>query len=127
MTALQTGLFSLLSMGQTTPVYDFVPEGTELPYITLGAFTCKQSGAKTTDAWDTSIQIHLWSDYKGKAEINGIANDVITVLSSVDIELMADKFKVISQEVEFFEAWEEEELGYHGVITLVTRIQNLGE
>lgn len=122
----QKGLFDLLSVGQTTPVYDYVPRGVEPPYITLGAFTCKQNGDKTSDIWDISNNIDIWSDYNGRKEVNGIANDIATVLSSALIDLSADHFKVISQEIDFFEAWEEEEFGYHGVITLLAKIQNLG-
>ncbi|MEN6567198.1 MAG: DUF3168 domain-containing protein [Veillonellales bacterium] len=127
MNALQKGLADLLSQGQTTPVYDDVTDDAELPYITLGEFTCKQAGGKTIDIWNTSIKIDIWSDYGGKAEVNEIINDISTVLSSALIDLSTDKFKVISQEVDFIEAFPEQEFGYHGVITLVCRIQNLGE
>ncbi|MDT8900398.1 DUF3168 domain-containing protein [Anaeroselena agilis] len=124
MTALQTGLFSLLSAGQTTPVYDDVPENAVLPYITIGAFTCKRLPDKTSDIWESSLQIHIWSDYNGKAEINAVANDIATVVSSASIE--APGFFVISQDVDFFEAFAEEEFGYHGVLTVVITIQNTG-
>lgn len=124
MTALQTGLFNLLSAGQTTPVYDDVPEDAALPYITIGAFTCKRLPDKTSDIWDASIQIHIWSDYSGKAEINSVANDITTVLSSAAID--AEGFAVISQDVDFFEAFPEGEFGYHGVLTIVVNIQNTG-
>lgn len=127
MTALQTELFSLLSTGQTTPVYDDVQEDAPLPYITLGAFTCKRNGVKTADIWDTSIQIHIWSEYEGKTEVNDVANDIATVLSSAVIDLSADHFKVLSQEVDMIEAFPEENFGYHGVLTLLCKIQNLGE
>lgn len=124
MTALQTGLFDLLSGGQTTPVYDDVPTDAALPYITIGAFTCKRLPDKTSDIWDASIQIHIWSDYNGKAEINSVANDITTVLSSAAIN--AEGFTVISQDVDFFEAFPEGEFGYHGVLTIVVTIQNTG-
>lgn len=124
MTALQTGLFSLLSAGQTTPVYDDVPEDAVFPYITIGAFTCKRLADKTSDIWDASIQLHVWSNHNGKAEINAVADDIATVITSVAIE--APGFAVISQDVDFFEAFPEEEFGYHGVLTIVVTIQNAG-
>lgn len=126
MTALQTGLFNLLSAGQTTPVYDDVPEDVAMPYITIGAFTCKNDGDKTTDIWDASIQVHIWSNHNGKAEVNAVANEVTTVATSAGIDLSADSFAVISQDVDFFEAFPQEEFGYHGVLTLVVKIQNVG-
>lgn len=124
MTALQTGLFSLLSAGQTTPVYDDVPEDAVFPYITIGAFTCKRVADKTSDIWDASIQIHIWSEYSGKAEVNAVADDIATVVSAAAVE--ASGFFVISQDVDFFEAFAEDEFGYHGVLTLVVTIQNTG-
>jgi hypothetical protein len=126
MTALQTGLFNLLSDGQTTPVIDNVPEDAVLPYIQIGAFTCKNISDKTTDIWDCSIQINIFSDYKGKAEINNIANDIVTVLSSTIVDMSADKFIALSLDVDFFETWQEEEFGYRGVVTIVVKVQNVG-
>ena len=124
MNALQKGVFSLLSEYQTTPVYDDVPSEAILPYVTFGAFTCKNLGNKTADIVDISLQIHIWSEYEGKAEINGIANDITAVLTSWSIDLSKDGFNVMAQDVDFFEAFPEEEAGYHGVITIVCKVQN---
>ena len=126
MTALQTGLYELLSAAQTTPVYDDVPENAACPYITIGAFTCKRLADKTSDIWDASLQLHIWSSYNGKAEVNKIADDITTVLSSAIPDLSGENFAVLLQEVDFFEAFPEAEFGYHGVITVITTIQNLG-
>jgi len=126
MNALQKGVYSILTQYQTTPVYDDVPEGAALPYVTLGAFTCKPGGNKTADISDISLQIHVWSEYAGKSEVNGIANDVTAVLTSWPIDLSADGFSCLSQDVDFFEAFPEETAGYHGVVTFVARVQNVG-
>ncbi|MDD3157670.1 DUF3168 domain-containing protein [Anaeromusa sp.] len=126
MNALQKGVYSILSTKQTTPVYDDVPPEAVLPYVTLGAFTCKRNGGKTTDIADVSQQIHVWSAYEGKREVNDIADDVTAVLTAWPLDLAADGFSVFEQDVDFFEAFEEEEGGYHGVITFVCRVQNTG-
>lgn len=126
MNALQKGVFSILTQKQTTPVYDDVPEEAELPYITLGAFTDKQVGNKTADVHDISQQIHIWSKYEGKTEVNEIANDITAVLTSWPIGLSEEGFNVMSQDVDFFEAFPEEVAGYHGVVTFTAKIQNLG-
>jgi len=126
MNALQKGVYSILTTKQTTPVYDDVPEGAMFPYVTIGAFTCKSNGAKPTDIMDISLQLHIWSEYSGKMEVNGIADDITAVLTSWPIDLSADNFKVILQDVDFFEAFPEEIQGYHGVVTFISKIQNLG-
>ena len=126
MNALQKGVFLLLSTKQTTPIYDDVPEDAVFPFITLGAFTDKQTGNKTADIHDISLQIHVWSEYEGKQEVNEIANDITAVLTSWPLDLSADGFNVMSQDVDFFEAFPEEAAGYHGVLTFVAKIQNLG-
>jgi hypothetical protein len=54
-----------------------------------------------------------------------MANDVATVLSSAVIDLSASNFIVIEQQCDFFESWEEQELGYHGVVTARIRVQNI--
>jgi hypothetical protein len=126
MNALQKGVYSILSTKQTTPVYDDVPGDAVLPYVTIGAFTCKPIGGKTSDISDISLQLHIWSDYSGKMEVNGIANDITAVLTSWPIDLSADGFNMMSQDVDFFEAFPEEVQGYHGIVTFVAKIQNLG-
>jgi hypothetical protein len=126
MNALQKGVFSVLAQYQTTPVYDDVPSNAKLPYITFGSFTCKPTGNKTADIYDVSLQIHIWSEYEGKKEVNEIADDVTAVLTSWPIDLSTENFNIMSQDVDFFEAFPEETAGYHGVITFIAKIQNLG-
>jgi hypothetical protein len=132
MNALQKGVFNLLTDNVITvgehvvKTHDVVPEDAVLPYNTLGAFTCKNMGNKTADISDISLQIHVWSANEGKREVNEIANDVIQVLTSVPLDLSADSFNVMSQDIDFFESFPEDESGYHGVITFVAKIQNLG-
>jgi len=126
MAALQKAVFGILSTKQTTPVHDDVPPNAKLPYITFGAFTCKQTGSKTVDMSDISLQIHVWSEYEGKKEVNEIANDITAVLTAWPLDLSDDGFNAMSQDVDFFEAFQEETTGYHGVITFVSKIQNTG-
>ena len=124
--ALQKAIYSALTQYQTTPVYDDVSESAAPPYITLEAFTCKANGGKAVDISDVSLQLHIWSQYNGKAEVNEIANDIINVLTAVPLDLSADGFRVMSQDIDFFEAFPEDEYGYRGVLTFVAKIQNIG-
>ncbi len=127
MNSLQKAVYSILSTKQTTPVYDDVPQQAELPYVTFGAFTCKQVGSKTTDISDISLQLHIWSVYSGKAEVNGIADDLAAVLTAWPLDLSAAGFSVMEKDIDFFEAFPEETgSGFRGVLTFVAKIQNVG-
>lgn len=127
MVAFQTALYKELSEGQdTAPVYDMVPVNAKMPFITLGTMTCKPNGAKTADISDVTQTIDIWSTYRGKKEVNEIANDLITVLSRAAFDLSASHYKVIGQPyVDMFEAFPEEEGGYHGVLIVAAKIQNV--
>lgn len=122
--ALQMALFEALTKYQDKPVYDDVVDDAETAYMTFGAMTVKPNGAKNVDISDCTTQIHLWSNYKGKKEINEMANDVISIISAVPLDLINDNFTCLSQDIDFFEAYPENDVGYHGVVTLITRIQN---
>lgn len=125
----QDGLYLLLTgYGQSVPVYDDVPEDAVRPYITFGGFTCKQNGSKDSSVWDISQQIHIWSEFHGKREVNLVANDLSSLITCPEykINLAASHFNVLSQDVDFFEAFEEDPNGYHGVLTCTAKIQDLG-
>lgn len=126
MNAFQKGLYALLVAGQTTPIHDDVPEAAVPPYITLSEFSCKRVNEKTGDIWDVSQKLSVWSTYDGKAEVNEIADDIATVISSAIVDLSANNFRVISQEVESIEAFPEETFGFYGEVTIRAQIQNLG-
>ena len=123
--SLQKALISYLTANEVVPVYDYVPETARPPFMTIGAFNCKEAGTKYEDMVEVTVQINIWSTYKGKFEINSIANRVIVLLQTKQIDLIEDEFLAIRQQVDFFEAYPEEETGYNGVISLVMLIQNL--
>ncbi len=125
--AFQKALYDKLTAHQTTPVYDEVPDGAVAPYITMGEFTYKPVGAKDVDSGDATLQLHIWSDYNGKTEVNGIADDLVQVISAVTLDMSASGFKSISLDIDFFEAFPEDPEGYHGVLTIVGKTQNVGE
>lgn len=118
-------LYERLFKYQTIPVYDDVPCNARIPYITFGLFTCKDAGTKTNDICDVTANIDIWSEYAGKKEINQIANDIITIVQAAPFDLSGDNFKSLGCEVDFFEAFPEDDHGYHGVITFIFKIQNM--
>ncbi len=124
--AVQKELYEVLERHQTTVLYDDLPNTAVFPCITFGAFTAKSNGAKVSDIADISIQLQIWSEKDGKKEVNSIADDISEVLSKVKMDLKSYGFECLSQEVDFFESFPEEEEGYRGIMTLVAKIQNIG-
>lgn len=131
--AVQRAIYKLLQdcpitvNGKPVAVYDDVPRNVEaLPRITFGDFTHNTGAGKVTEMGDISLRLHIWSRYNGKKEVNEIADDLTSILTSVPLDLQRDGFKAVSQDVTFFEAFEADQHGYHGVLTFNAKIQNLG-
>jgi hypothetical protein len=120
-------LFHVLTVYQTTTVYNKIPPEAITPYIKVCAFTCKPGGAKDVNISNVTAQIQIFSTYDGELEVNEIADDVIQVIEAdvAKLDLSADGFNVMEQAYEFFESFETED-GYTGIITFVAKIQNLG-
>lgn len=72
-----------------------------------------------------SVHIHIYSNYKGRFEINNLAERLINLLGANQIDLSADEFYVNAQGVDFYETYPEDETGYSGVITFELLIQNI--
>lgn len=125
MDTLQKGVYSLLTAYQDTPVHDDFSTEIAMPYITLGAFTWTRDGNKTVDWGRATIQIHIWSEYGGKTEVNNIANDVAAVLTAWPLVVDAG-FSVGEQDIEMVEAFPDDGGGYHGIVTFTAKIQNTG-
>lgn len=104
-------------------MYDDVPDTATVPYATFGDFTCNQSNTKDVDMSEVTININIYSDYAGRKEVNTIANNILNQLEEKLV--LDDNFRVVSLEVNFFEAYTEDMEGYNGVITLTILVQNM--
>lgn len=125
--AVQKALLLFLKANVTIPVYDYVPEEASLPFITLGAINVQDKSTKVEDMTHVSIQIHIWSHYKGRYEINVLAEKLIHLLTSEQLDLGIEDFWSLSQSVDFYETYPEEDNGYSGVLTFEMDIQNMKE
>ena len=118
--ALHKSLIKFLKEKQPVPVFDYLPEMAALPFITLGNVTVAEETKVT-------VAIHIWSDYKGRFEVNNIAECIISLLTSEQLDLSQDDFFVFAQEVTFYETYPEEDSGYNSVISFELYIQNIKE
>jgi hypothetical protein len=99
--------------------------GAELPYVTFSDYEYEFSGSKDADIVSISLEIEIWSDYAGKAVINDIAEDLIAVLTAWSIDLSADGFRVLSQDVKNGKGAKSDEY-FYGVVYFGARVQNVG-
>ena len=113
--ALHKALVPFLREKTGYRVYDYVPDNVQ------------DKSTKTEDMTKTSVHIHIYSNYKGRFEINTLAESLINTFAVEQVDLSADEFFVCSQAIDFYETYPEDEIGYSGVITLDMLIQNKKE
>lgn len=117
-------LISFLRRDVECRVYDYVPEDAVLPFVTLGNINAEDKSTKSDDIIHMTVQIHIWSNYKGRYEINRLAEKIINALSEHQLDLSEDDFVSTAQGVDFYESYPEEDSGYNGVITFELLVQN---
>lgn len=82
---VQTAVFAALN-GNTTlralvsGVYDSVAQGVVFPYVAIGDGTAVPFDTCTTLGDDATIDVHVWSRYRGRAECKAIQEAVYNVL-----------------------------------------------
>lgn len=123
--ALHKALIKFLKENIDAAVYDYVPDEFKLPYVTLGAINVQDKSTKMDDLTHLSVQIHLWSGYKGRYEINVLAENIINLLSNNQLDMEEDGFYSNAQGVDFYESYPEDDDGYHGVISFEMLVQNI--
>lgn len=93
-------------------VFDYVSEGTALPYVTLGDDTVNKYDTKTDKGEDLTITLHCWSAGPGKVEAKQIMNAVLQAMTKEP--LVVEGFNCEGVEREFLEVYQDETV-YHGV------------
>ena len=102
--ALQTTIYNALNVSAITTtlscgVYDEVIEGNTYPFITLGEETTIDYSTKTATGSETTINIHIWSQYKGSKQTKEIMDKVHDLLH--DIDLTVTGFNLINLRFEY--------------------------
>lgn len=77
--SLQQSIFAALSADQALTaligigrVYDDVPQGTELPYVTFGRVTAQDWSTGSEDGTEHLFTVHVWSGARGKRQAHEI-------------------------------------------------------
>lgn len=103
--ALQTTIYSTLANDNTLTstlgagVFDEVLEGASYPFVSLGEETAVDYSTKDIDGGETTINIHIWSQYKGAKETKQIMDRIHDLLH--DSNLSVTGFNLINLRYEF--------------------------
>ena len=102
--ALQSAIYSALNVNAITStlncgVFDEVVEGDTYPFISLGEETVIDYSTKNLVGAETTINIHIWSQYKGAKETKNIMDKIHDLLH--DINLSVTGVNLINLRFEF--------------------------
>lgn len=92
--AIQLGLYARLSgdatlISMVNGVFDEVPEGVELPYVTVGEAISQPDGVHGREGRQTVVTIHTWTRAESHAPGNMVAARVVWLLWHRHVELDA--------------------------------------
>ena len=87
---LQSAIYAALNVNAITDtlncgVYDEVIEGNSYPFITLGEETAIDYSTNNLVGAETTINIHIWSRYKGSKQTKEIMDKVHDLLHDVSL------------------------------------------
>ena len=117
---LQTATYTALNVSAITTtlscgVYDEVIEGNTYPFITLGEETTIDYSTKTATGGETTINIHIWSQYKGSKQTKEIMDKVHDLLH--DSNLSVTGFNLINLRFEYSDIMRDPDgITRHGVM-----------
>ena len=102
--ALQSTIYAALNVEAITTtlacgVYDEVIEGNAYPFITLGEETALDYSTKDLAGGDYTINVHIWSQYKGSKETKQIMDKIHDLLH--DSSLTVSGFNLINLRFEY--------------------------
>ena len=121
---LQTILYSTLNGDSTldgiignNKIFDNVPQDTSYPYAIIGNFNVVNRGTKTLDGNEYSVDIDVWSTYRGKKEISQAMERIYELLHDTTYSVSGANM-VISQVRNIITLVESDGITRHGVLTL---------
>ena len=103
--ALQTAIYSKLSADNNltavlgAKVFDDIPENTSYPYVQLGEDTAIDYSTKDSTGSEVSVNIDVWSRYRGSLEAKNIMDRIHTLLHDSSLSVTGANF--ISMRFEF--------------------------
>lgn len=119
--ALQSTIYSTLNNDSTltntlgASIFDDVPQGAATPYVTIGEDTAVDFSAGEHDGADITVNIDVWSEYKGSKETKQIIDRIHDLLH--DSNLSVTGFNLVNLRFEFSDILRDPDgVTRHGVI-----------
>ena len=121
---LQSIIYSTLNGDSTldglvgdNKIFDNVPQATTYPYVVIGNESAINRGTKTLDGNDYTMDIDVWSQYRGKKEIKEIMERIYNLLHDATYSVSGANM-VLSQIRNVLTLVESDGITRHGVLTL---------
>tara|TARA_Y100000592_G_C5219867_1_gene198951 strand:- start:34 stop:441 length:408 start_codon:yes stop_codon:yes gene_type:complete len=103
--ALQSAIYSTLNGDSNLTstlgagIFNDVTEGTNTPFVTIGDDTASEYDTKDLDGTETTINIDVWSEYKGSKECKQIMDRIHDLLHDSNISVTG--FNLVNLRFEF--------------------------
>lgn len=102
---IQAAIYAALTgdvtlMGMVSGVFDWVPEGTAKPYVTIGETIATPRNAHDRFGRRNVTTLHVWSQQHGFAETNAIMNQITTILDHQTLVLSGHEAVMVHHEFE---------------------------
>ena len=123
---LQQAIFSALNVSAVTSdlscgVFDDVPQNASYPYIALGEETAVDFSVKDIQGGDLTVNIHVWSQYKGSKETKQIMDKIHDLLHNINLSVTG--FNLINLRFEFSDIMRDPDgITRHGVMRFLAII-----
>lgn len=100
---LQKALYGRLTSDATlmagiTGVFDHAPEQQSFPYVTIGTFTSVPQGAHDRFGARSTVTLHIWSTYHGRAEVSAIGGHLMRLLDHQPLDIDGHDTVVVRHE-----------------------------
>lgn len=121
--AIQKAIYDRLKASLSCPVYDEVPGGAIMPYVTLGEDTAVDWSTKLEPGMEVTHTLHVWSDYNGMAETKQLIDQVVQVLTGSPLNI--EGFAVVMASLDMIDTLRDPEGYRHGVIRFRFKIMEV--
>lgn len=107
-------------MAGISGIFDPVPEGQELPYLSIGEGSIRDWSAKDFNGQEHLLDIHIWSGLKGGGQVRSLADQVVILLADQNLTLIGHQ--LVRLEFTFFENFfDEDGQVRHGILRFRAR------